>query len=132
MPDCMKMLGHVRTKLQVTNMPTWVGPKCVSITSWSKNHYQSIPILTVTVLDLGVSYPDFRVINEGHSFQNLTSHGILIILEETCQQFCKLVHKRSSRNLGQNPNDSLDQIISRTLTADQGYGTEIAERIVMI
>jgi hypothetical protein len=141
-PDYMRMLEHAGTKRQITGMPTWVP-------DWSfeprfpldSRHYRAAGDTTCNaslspcgqkiitkalffdkIMSLGfeVAYPEYKLMNE--TFAGEHPHGVTIVLEATCQRFCQVVKQRYNRNPGRNSDDPLDQIISRTLTADRGFG----------
>jgi Heterokaryon incompatibility protein (HET) len=141
-PDCMRMLEHAGTKRQITNMPTWVpdwscrprfpldsrlyraagdtNPSASMSACGRKVITKAFPFDKIVIEGLQVSYPEFRV--RESAFKDPLTHGVLILLEELCQQFCQMVQTSSNRNPGQNPDEPLDQIVSRILTADRGYG----------
>ena len=109
----MSKLEHAETKRQITNMPTWApGWSYRSRYPLDSRHYRaagdttpntsvspcSKKIITraflfdkITAVILEISYP-FKVDNG--SFQNVSLQGTVILLKETCHQFCKRVQTR--------------------------------------
>ncbi len=136
-------LEHAASTRQVTNMPSWVpdwsfqprlpldsrlyraagSTKCTArlFPCGQKIITKVLLFGQITLPGAQVSYPDYEIINNTFNASN-HPHSVTLVLDAITTRFYKLAHQQWGRNPGRNPDDPLDQIISRTLTADRRYG----------